>query len=62
MKNASTHAKLLAVAFILGFGWGAGRVGARDIPPFTAGLGRYIFAVGCFFFFFFSTKKRGSPP
>ena len=33
MKNASTHAKLLAVAFIWGLGWVAGRVVARDIPP-----------------------------
>ena len=61
MKNASTHAKLLAVAFIWGLGWVAGRVAARDIPPFTAGWVRYILAVGCFFLFLFATKQWVTP-
>ena len=61
MKNASTHAKLLAVAFIWGLGWVAGRVVARDIPPFTAGWARYILAVGCFFVFLFATKQWVTP-
>ena len=61
MKNASTHAKLLAVAFIWGLGWVAGRVVARDIPPFTAGWARYILAVGCFFLFLFATKQWVTP-
>ena len=61
MKNASTHAKLLAVAFIWGLGWVAGRVAARDIPPFTAGWARYILAVGCFFLFLLATKQWVTP-
>mgnify|MGYP001392672709 FL=1 len=61
MKNASTHAKLLAVALIWGLGWVAGRVAARDIPPFTAGWTRYILAVGCFFLLLLATKQWVTP-
>ncbi len=57
MKHASTHAKLLAVAFIWGLGWVAGRVVAQEIPPFTAGWVRYIIAVACFFVFLKTTKR-----
>ena len=61
MKNASTHAKLLVVAFVWGLGWVAGRVVARDIPPFTAGWARYILAVGCFFLLLLATKQWVTP-
>jgi drug/metabolite transporter (DMT)-like permease len=57
MKNATTHVKLLIVAAIWGLGWVAGRVAARDIPPFTAGWARYILAVGCFLVFLKVTKQ-----
>jgi drug/metabolite transporter (DMT)-like permease len=57
MKNAATHVKLLIVAAIWGLGWVAGRVAARDIPPFTAGWTRYILAVGCFLVFLKVTKQ-----
>ena len=57
MKNATTHVKLLIVAAIWGLGWVAGRVAARDIPPFTAGWTRYILAVGCFLVFLKVTKQ-----
>ena len=57
MKNAATHVKLLIVAAIWGLGWVAGRVAARDIPPFTAGWTRYILAVGCFLVFLKITKQ-----
>jgi drug/metabolite transporter (DMT)-like permease len=57
MKNAATHVKLLIVAAIWGLGWVAGRVAARDIPPFTAGWARYILAVGCFLVFLKVTKQ-----
>jgi drug/metabolite transporter (DMT)-like permease len=57
MKNATTHVKLLIVATIWGLGWVAGRVAARDIPPFTAGWARYILAVGCFLVFLKVTKQ-----
>ena len=57
MKNATTHAKLLIVAAIWGLGWVAGRVAARDIPPFTAGWARYILAVACFLIFLKVTKQ-----
>jgi drug/metabolite transporter (DMT)-like permease len=48
---------LLIVAAIWGLGWVAGRVAARDIPPFTAGWARYILAVGCFLVFLKVTKQ-----
>jgi drug/metabolite transporter (DMT)-like permease len=57
MKNAATHVKLLIIAAIWGLGWVAGRVAARDIPPFTAGWARYILAVGCFLVFLKVTKQ-----
>ena len=57
MNNASTHAKLLAVAIIWGLGWVAGRVAASEIEPFTAGWVRYIIAVACFFVFLVLTKQ-----
>ena len=57
MNNASTHAKLLAVAIIWGLGWVAGRVAASEIEPFTAGWVRYIIAVACFFVFWFSLNN-----
>jgi len=61
MKNASTHLKLLAVAVIWGLGWVAGRVAAKDIPPFTAGWMRYILAVACFLLFLKLTKQWVTP-
>jgi len=61
MKNASTHLKLLAVAVIWGLGWVAGRVAAKEIPPFTAGWMRYILAVACFLLFLKLTKQWVTP-
>ncbi len=61
MKNASVHAKLLAVAIIWGISWVAGRVVVQDFAPFTGGWVRYIIAVTCFLVFLKFTNQWVTP-
>tara|TARA_B110001452_G_scaffold267007_1_gene275392 strand:+ start:1691 stop:2593 length:903 start_codon:yes stop_codon:yes gene_type:complete len=61
MKNASIHAKLLAVSIIWGVSWVAGRVAVQDFAPFTAGWVRYIIAVTCFLVFLKISKQWITP-